>query len=464
MFGTRHEREQKRVQPIVARDQRHVRAAAATSRTRSCGRQTAKFRGVLRERDRRARAPGRRAARRPSARPSDADGARAHRRGAGRRRRTRRGGRGAAAGRSPRCSTRSCPRRSPRCAKRARRLLGTTVNVTGQEIEWNMVPYDVQLMGGIELHLGRIAEMATGEGKTLVATLPLYLNALAGKGRAPGHGEHAIWRAATRSGWGTSTSISGSRSAASTTREPGHRRSAAPQYDCDITYGTNNEFGFDYLRDNMVVQLDQRVQRPHIYAIVDEVDSVLIDEARTPLIISGPGGQRERRCVREYNARGRRVWSRSADRAREPAGGRSASALLESGRHARAAALQPVQGAARARPRTSGCSRCCRSRESSSSCRGMELELHRRPQGCRPASSSIATSRTTSLRRSTRRGTRSHLTDQRRRLPVAGRSRRVRRCPTSRSEIAPRSSDDPRSRSPQEKLEARRERRASTTR
>ena len=170
----------------------------------------------------------------------------------------------------------------------ARRLVGTTAGVTGRDLEWNMVHYDVQLIGGIQLHLGRIAEMATGEGKTLVATLPLYLNAL------PRRGAHLVtvnsYLARRDSQWmGHLLRWLGLTVGCLDDTEPGtaDRRAA---YECDITYGTNNEFGFDYLRDNMVNALDQRVQRPHVYAIVDEVDSVLIDEARTPLIISGPVG------------------------------------------------------------------------------------------------------------------------------------------------------------------------------
>jgi preprotein translocase subunit SecA len=170
----------------------------------------------------------------------------------------------------------------------ARRLVGTTANVTGRDEVWNMVHYDVQLVGGVQLHRGRIAEMATGEGKTLVATLPLYLNAL------PGKGAHLItvnsYLARRDSQWmGHLYTYLGLTVGCLDDTEPGtYERRAA--YECDITYGTNNEFGFDYLRDNMVVSLGQRVQRTHQYAIVDEVDSVLIDEARTPLIISGPVG------------------------------------------------------------------------------------------------------------------------------------------------------------------------------
>lgn len=170
----------------------------------------------------------------------------------------------------------------------ARRLCGTTVMVTGQEMVWNMVPYDVQIMGGYQLHSGKIAEMSTGEGKTLVATLPLYLNAL------PQKGVHLVtvnsYLARRDSQWmGHLFSYLGLTVGCLDDTEPGSpgRREA---YLTDITYGTNNEFGFDYLRDNMVVSLDQRVQRVHNFAIVDEVDSVLIDEARTPLIISGPVG------------------------------------------------------------------------------------------------------------------------------------------------------------------------------
>ena len=181
----------------------------------------------------------------------------------------------------------------------ARRLVGTTISVTGREMLWDMVHYDVQLIGGIQLHLGRIAEMATGEGKTLVATLPLYLNAL------PGRGAHLVtvnsYLARRDSQWmGHLFRWLGLTVGCLDDTEPGtlERRAA---YQCDVTYGTNNEFGFDYLRDNMVVSLDQRVQRPHIFAIVDEVDSVLVDEARTPLIISGPVGNDGDLAYAEHN-------------------------------------------------------------------------------------------------------------------------------------------------------------------
>ena len=155
----------------------------------------------------------------------------------------------------------------------------------GNEIVWDMVHYDVQLIGGIALHQGKIAEMATGEGKTLVATLPVFLNALAGKG------VHVVtvndYLSKRDSEWmGPLYMFHGLSVDCIDKHEPNSdaRRRA---YNCDITFGTNNEFGFDYLRDNMVFYMDELVQRKHHYAIVDEVDSVLIDDARTPLIISG---------------------------------------------------------------------------------------------------------------------------------------------------------------------------------
>ncbi|MGH7449208.1 MAG: preprotein translocase subunit SecA, partial [Longimicrobiales bacterium] len=172
-----------------------------------------------------------------------------------------------------------------------RRLLGTEITVTGQQMTWDMVPYDVQLIGGVALHRGKVAEMATGEGKTLVATMPVYLNALAGRG------VHLVtvntYLAQRDSEWmGTVYRYLGLTVDCIDLYEPGspERRQA---YNADISYGTNNEFGFDYLRDNMVHELGQRVQRHHAYAIIDEVDSILIDEARTPLIISGPVGQEQ---------------------------------------------------------------------------------------------------------------------------------------------------------------------------
>jgi preprotein translocase subunit SecA len=164
------------------------------------------------------------------------------------------------------------------------KLVGKSWTVAGNKIIWDMVPYDVQLMGGVVLHQGKIAEMATGEGKTLVATLPLYLNALTGRGA------HLItvndYLALRDSEWmGEIYKFHGlTVGVILNTMNPDDRKQ---EYDCDITYGTNNEFGFDYLRDNMSIEKQNQVQRKYNYSIVDEVDSVLIDEARTPLIISG---------------------------------------------------------------------------------------------------------------------------------------------------------------------------------
>jgi preprotein translocase subunit SecA len=215
----------------------------------------------------------------------------------------------------------------------ARRLVGTMAQVTGHDLEWNMVHYDVQLIGGVQLHRGRIAEMATGEGKTLVATLPLYLNALAGRGA------HLVtvnsYLARRDSQWmGHLYKYLGLTVGCLDDTEPGtpERRAA---YNCDITYGTNNEFGFDYLRDNMVGALAQRVQRPHFYAIVDEVDSVLIDEARTPLIISGPVGDQGDDQYREYNGSVVRLARAQSDDANRLVG--EAETALEKGDDAAAA-------------------------------------------------------------------------------------------------------------------------------
>ncbi len=220
-----------------------------------------------------------------------------------------------------------------------RRHCGKKWTVTGHEVEWAMVPFRVQLKGAIVLHRGMIAEMATGEGKTLVAVMPMYLNALelnpdwvekAGEnfggdptrwtfepleGIPVGAGAHLVtvndylarrdaeWMGPIYEFLGLTVGcIQGG-------MDPDQRRA---QYNCDITYGTNNEFGFDYLRDNMAVRLEHRVQRAHHYAIVDEVDSVLIDEARTPLIISGPV-PRSRNRYQEFRDQVARLVNRQTD-------------------------------------------------------------------------------------------------------------------------------------------------------
>jgi len=168
----------------------------------------------------------------------------------------------------------------------------------GNVITWDMVHYDVQLIGGVVLHQGRIAEMATGEGKTLVATLPVFLNALTGRG------VHIVtvndYLAKRDSEWmGPIYQFHGLTVDCIDKHEPNSddRRKA---YNADITFGTNNEFGFDYLRDNMTMNVDELVQRKHNYAIVDEVDSVLVDDARTPLIISGPVPKGDNQQFDEY--------------------------------------------------------------------------------------------------------------------------------------------------------------------
>ena len=156
----------------------------------------------------------------------------------------------------------------------------------GNDLKWDMVHYDVQLVGGIALHQGKIAEMATGEGKTLVATLPVFLNALAGKG------VHMVtvndYLSKRDSEWMGPLYMFHGLSVDCIDKHDPNTAARKRAYDCDITFGTNNEFGFDYLRDNMATTEADLVQRKHHYAIVDEVDSVLIDDARTPLIISGP--------------------------------------------------------------------------------------------------------------------------------------------------------------------------------
>ncbi len=168
----------------------------------------------------------------------------------------------------------------------ARRLCGSTISVCDQQLPWEMVHFDVQLVGGIALHRGMIAEMQTGEGKTLVATLPVFLNALTGLG------VHVVtvndYLARRDSEWmGAVFKYLGLTVGCIQNQMPPWER--REQYACDITYGTNAEFGFDYLRDNgMAGSKDDQVQRGHYFAIIDEVDSILIDEARTPLIISGP--------------------------------------------------------------------------------------------------------------------------------------------------------------------------------
>jgi len=177
----------------------------------------------------------------------------------------------------------------------------------GNEITWDMVHYDVQLIGGIVLHQGKIAEMATGEGKTLVATLPVFLNALAGKG------VHVVtvndYLSKRDSEWmGPLYQFHGLSVDCIDKHQP-NSDARKKAYACNITFGTNNEFGFDYLRDNMATSMGDLVQKKHHFAIVDEVDSVLIDDARTPLIISGPVPKGEDQQFMEYKPLVERLYS-----------------------------------------------------------------------------------------------------------------------------------------------------------
>jgi preprotein translocase subunit SecA len=308
VFGTRHDRERKRIQPIVDEINEHYARLQTISEEELRG-QTEKFRARIREvtSDIEARIADLRNRKRVAADPAERDEIDNELSGLD--------GRGGVEGELRKAIAdvldELLPEAFATAREAARRLLGTKVTVTGQEMEWNMVPYDVQLMGGIQLHSGRIAEMATGEGKTLVATLPLYLNAL------PGKGAHLItvnsYLARRDSEWmGHVYKYLGLTVGCIDDTDPGTQERRAA-YECDITYGTNNEFGFDYLRDNMVQSLDQRVQRNHVYAIVDEVDSVLIDEARTPLIISGPVGNESDAEYAQHNAAVARLVRKQTD-------------------------------------------------------------------------------------------------------------------------------------------------------
>ncbi|HEY2853458.1 MAG TPA: preprotein translocase subunit SecA [Gemmatimonadaceae bacterium] len=308
VVGTRHDRERRKIQPIVDEINEHYARLHDVSEE-ELRTQTEKLRAIIRERTQALEASvaalreQKRTASDPAEREridnelSGTDG--------------RGGAEAALRSEIAEVLDEILPEAFATVREACRRLVGTKVMVTGHELSWDMVPYDVQLMGGIELHLGKIAEMATGEGKTLVATLPLYLNSL------PGKGAHLVtvnsYLARRDSQWmGHVYNYLGLTVGCIDDTEPGtlERREG---YLRDITYGTNNEFGFDYLRDNMVVSLDQRVQRQHVFAIVDEVDSVLIDEARTPLIISGPVGNENDAMYFQYNAGVERLVRRQTE-------------------------------------------------------------------------------------------------------------------------------------------------------
>ncbi len=308
VFGNRHDRELKRVRPILDEIAEHSTRLQSVTEEELRG-QTARFREIISERtvELQTRAEELRMAKRASTDAEERDELDLELAGAD--------GRSGVEGDLRRATGEVLDELLPEvfatAQEAARRLVGTQAQVTGHELEWNMVHYEVQLVGGIQLHLGKIAEMATGEGKTLVATLPLYLNAL------PGRGSHLVtvnsYLARRDSQWmGHLYSYLGLTVGCLDDTEPGtlERRAA---YAADITYGTNNEFGFDYLRDNMVVSLEQRVQRMHAFAIVDEVDSVLVDEARTPLIISGPVGNESDSRYGEFNSQVASLVRRQTD-------------------------------------------------------------------------------------------------------------------------------------------------------
>ncbi|HYS69262.1 MAG TPA: hypothetical protein VEM14_03420, partial [Gemmatimonadaceae bacterium] len=253
VFGSRHDRERKRVQPIVDEINEHY-ARLQTVSEEELRAQTEKFRARISEvtSGLEARIAELKESKRQSSDPAARDALDNELSGVDGRGGVEQELREATAN----VLDELLPEAFATAREAARRLLGTKVIVTGQEMDWNMVPYDVQLMGGIQLHQGRIAEMATGEGKTLVATLPLYLNAL------PGKGAHLItvnsYLARRDSEWmGHVYTYLGLSVGCIDDTEPGttQRRAA---YECDITYGTNNEFGFDYLRDNMVQSLEHR--------------------------------------------------------------------------------------------------------------------------------------------------------------------------------------------------------------
>ena len=308
VLGTRHDRERKRVQPIVDAVNEEYERLQSVSEEELKG-QTEKFRARIREAtgELEAKVAELKEQKKITADAAEREAIDLELGGAD--------GRGGVEGELREATAEVLDEILPEAfatvREAAHRLVGTQVSVTGRETTWNMVHYDVQLVGGIQLHMGRIAEMATGEGKTLVATLPLYLNAL------PGKGAHLItvnsYLARRDSEWmGHIYKYLGLTVGCIDDTEPGtmERRAA---YESDITYGTNNEFGFDYLRDNMVVSNDQRVQRGHVYAIVDEVDSVLIDEARTPLIISGPVGNESDAEYAQHNAAVARLVRRQSE-------------------------------------------------------------------------------------------------------------------------------------------------------
>ena len=262
VIGTRHERESKRIRPVVdAINAEYVRLQKVSDE--ELRGQTERLRGIVRDRtsELEKKVAELKARKHSATKPEDRDAIDAELIGADGKSGAEKALRDAIA----EALDEVLPEAFGTVREAARRLVGTKAMVTGHELPWEMVHYDVQLMGGIQLHFGRIAEMATGEGKTLVATLPLYLNALAGRGT------HLVtvnsYLARRDSQWmGHLYRYLGLTVGCIDDTEPGspERRAA---YMCDIVYGTNNEYGFDYLRDNMVTTLEQRVQRGHVFAI-----------------------------------------------------------------------------------------------------------------------------------------------------------------------------------------------------
>ena len=291
VIGTRFDRELKRIQPLIDQIKEHERRLADCSEEEIRG-QTEKLRGVIHEKlgELVGEVNAKKAARHACADPRKRDVLTGEEHELEEELREK----------TAALLNELLPEAFATVREACRRLLGSEFAVTGRKMVWDMVPYDVQLIGGIVLHQGKIAEMSTGEGKTLVATLPLFLNCL------PKRGAHLVtvndYLARRDSEWmGHLLEYLGVTVGCLDKTEPSspERRAA---YECDVTYGTNNEFGFDYLRDNMVFSLEQRVQREHVYAIIDEVDSILVDEARTPLIISGPVGNESDAEYAQHNA------------------------------------------------------------------------------------------------------------------------------------------------------------------
>ena len=266
----------------------------------------------------------------------------------------------------------------------------------GNDVKWDMVHYDVQLFGGVVLHKGKIAEMATGEGKTLVATLPVFLNALARKG------VHMVtvnnYLAKRDSEWmGPMYEFHGLSVACIDDTQPNSaaRRQA---YMADITFGTNNEYGFDYLRDNMASSPKDLVQRKHHYAIVDEVDSVLIDDARTPLIISGPVPKGDDQLYEQYRPAIENLYNLQKNLVTGLVA--EAKQLMADGKDGRGRHQAVVLAPTKVCPSTSRSSSSSRSRASRRRCR------RPRTSTCRTTTAVCPKSPTTSSSSSTRSSTR----------------------------------------------------------